>query len=801
MYLKIIPFNFENGKQELVQVQKNDKVLLLRQLISNRYGQPVERLRLISMGKVLEDLTADGTDALLYNAYGVKENQVINVSLKPLLCDPTSEPVPAAAITTTAATTTAVTTVAVPETTAVPPLEVGAPASSSVVPEPAFAIPPELKEEEWICPRCKNNPLVKKCKECGCQGCELKDGNPMICDQCEMYWHFECAGLDKEPEEEHWFCPDCVNKDVSKVIAEGQGIKSSSKKAKMPSATQTKNWGGGMACAGKQKSCVIVDKDHIGPIPGVHVGQSWLYRLQCSEWGVHRPPVGGIGGGEKTGCQSIVLAAGYPEDKDGGEEFTYTGSGGRDLKTGNKRTGSQTSDQAMDRFNLALAMTCAAKLDKINGADAGDDWQKSRPIRVVRGEKLGMHHPEFAPAKGQRYDGLYKVVKYWKEKGKSDFLVWRFAMRRDDPDPAPWTEEGKQRIKDLGLRMVYPEKTTDGEDTENRNKENIQGKGKGKGKAPETLLETAKIKKYMVPADVVQMIQADARDARIWDDVLAQEFWSEYEFLHYVFATAFACCVCAERITNPVTTTCSHVACQKCLQKATKEEARCPWCRHDLKDPTTGKVSYATNKELIAILKHINWAYAGGSLPERYRVSAKGTKAEKVEVQVKETKAEKVEVQVKGTKAEKVEVQVKGTKAEKMVQIKGTKAEKKVQIKGTKAEKMVQIKGTKAEKMVQIKGTKAEKMVQIKGTKTEKMVQIKGTKVEKMVQIKGKAVIKMTPAVKRKAVEKEMVQRTLDELDFVQVPKKVKVASAESAVANGTARLAKRAKFEVVVEI
>ncbi|RUO96083.1 PUA-like domain-containing protein [Jimgerdemannia flammicorona] len=123
------------------------------------------------------------------------------------------------------------------------------------------------------------------------------------------------------------------------------------------------------------------------------------------------PPVGGIAGGEKTGCQSIVLAAGYPEDKDGGEEFTYTGSGGRDLKTGNKRTSSQTSDQAMDRFNLALAMTCAAKLDKKNGADAGDDWQKSRPIRVVRGEKLGMHHPEFAPAKGQRYDGLYKVVK------------------------------------------------------------------------------------------------------------------------------------------------------------------------------------------------------------------------------------------------------------------------------------------------------------------------------------------------------------------------------------------------------
>ncbi|RUP43119.1 hypothetical protein BC936DRAFT_137579 [Jimgerdemannia flammicorona] len=243
MYLKVVPFNIVNGQQELVQVQKNDKISLLRQLISDKYGQPVERLRLISTGKVLEDSTADGTDALLYNTYGLKDNQVINVSLKPLPRDPTPEP-----------TTT---TVAVPESTAVPPPEVGVSASASVEPELTLVIPPELNEEEWVCPRCKNNPRVKKCKECGCQGCQLKDGNPMFCDQCEMYWHFECAGLDKEPVEDHWFCPDCVNKDVSKVIAEGQGIKSSSKKAKMPSATQTKNWGGGMACAGTQKSCII----------------------------------------------------------------------------------------------------------------------------------------------------------------------------------------------------------------------------------------------------------------------------------------------------------------------------------------------------------------------------------------------------------------------------------------------------------------------------------------------------------------------------------------------------------------
>ena len=52
--------------------------------------------------------------------------------------------------------------------------------------------------------------------------------------------------------------------------------------------------------------------------------------------------------------------------------------------------------------------------------------------------------------------GLYKVVKYWPAKGKSGFKVWRYLLRRDDPTPAPWTEEGKQRMEEQGLSLVYP---------------------------------------------------------------------------------------------------------------------------------------------------------------------------------------------------------------------------------------------------------------------------------------------------------------------------------------------------------
>ena len=51
-----------------------------------------------------------------------------------------------------------------------------------------------------------------------------------------------------------------------------------------------------------------------------------------------------------------------------------------------------------------------------------------------------------------RYDGIYKIVKYWPEKGQSGFLVWRYLLRRDDPDPAPWTAAGRRRILELGIQ-------------------------------------------------------------------------------------------------------------------------------------------------------------------------------------------------------------------------------------------------------------------------------------------------------------------------------------------------------------
>lgn len=69
-----------------------------------------------------------------------------------------------------------------------------------------------------------------------------------------------------------------------------------------------------------------------------------------SESGIHRPHVAGIHGRENEGAYSIVLSGGYDEDVDDGEEFTYSGSGGRDL-SGNKRTAKQSMDQKLTHMN------------------------------------------------------------------------------------------------------------------------------------------------------------------------------------------------------------------------------------------------------------------------------------------------------------------------------------------------------------------------------------------------------------------------------------------------------------------
>ncbi|KAJ1958726.1 hypothetical protein EC988_000131 [Linderina pennispora] len=436
------------------------------------------------------------------------------------------------------------------------------------------------------CDVCKND-SAKDCKSCGCTECGGKDDeeHTLSCDECGRFFHMRCLypPLTTVPEED-WFCPDCFNKNEGVVEGE-KTFGKSARKAKMPSATQTKSWGGGMACVGTTKKCTIVDKDHTGPIPGVHVGQSWRYRIHVSESGVHRPPVGGIAGKSSTPAVSIVLAAGYPEDEDHGDEFIYTGSGGYDL-SGNKRTAKvQVFDQELTRQNLSLARACAAPINADVGAEAAD-WRSSSPIRVCRSYKVAKKHPEFAPAEGVRYDGIYKIYKYRKERGHSGPYVWRFWFRRDDPEPMPWTPEGQLRAKELGLELYDP----DGANADGRS---------------HTLRKpTASSSVRVLPNAVLrELIRLDSANDRIWTEVLKATFSSESAFLEAVTERMFICAVCQELVQMPVTTPCGHNACAKCLCRSLNHSTDCPVCRASIKEMgDKERIMAGVNQNLVNVI-------------------------------------------------------------------------------------------------------------------------------------------------------------------------------------------------------
>jgi len=442
---------------------------------------------------------------------------------------------------------------------------------------------------EMDCDKCKKNPK-RKCKDCGCRKCGGKDKEDtiMMCDECNDGYHMECLGLSSLPEEDEWFCPRCKNE--NNIIAAG-GKAMAARERKQGS---TRDWGRGQATEGRTKECNIVPKDHFGPIPGVEVGMCWQYRIQVSEEGIHRPHVAGIAGSakgvmEKRGCQSIVLSGGYEDDTDYGDSFLYTGSGGRDL-SGNKRTAAQSSDQTLDRYNEAIAYSCVVRPVTTAGANAGDKWREGKPVRVTRAWKA-KKHSDFAPEEGFRYDGIYKVKRYWQETGRSSFKVWRYEFIRDDPSPAPWTEEGKAIIEREGYTCIM-------RDPE-QNKKTAKRKNSDDDDHDENEAPKKARKQYEINPEWRAAMDKDTRNKKMWDQVLEKELYSRMDLLDQV-KEVLTCQICFELPNQQVTTECGHNICGGCLRSSFEaENFKCPSCRHDLgEDMDTNNV----NRELEAVL-------------------------------------------------------------------------------------------------------------------------------------------------------------------------------------------------------
>lgn len=479
------------------------------------------------------------------------------------------------------------------------------------------------------CKHCKDNP-TKACRWCNCHACGIKQDpdKQLLCDECDMAFHIYCLDppLTSIPNDDDWYCPGCRN-DSTEVVRAGEKLKDSKKKSKMASAnsTTTRDWGKGMACVGRTKQCTIVPSNHYGPIPGVPVGSQWKFRVQVSESGAHRPHVAGIHGRSTDGAFSLVLAGGYEDDVDDGNEFTYTGSGGRDL-SGNKRTAEQSCDQKLTNMNRALAINCNASVNEKDGAEA-KNWKGGKPVRVIRSCK-GRKHSKYSPEDGNRYDGIYKVVKYWPEQGKSGFLVWRYLLKRDDDEPAPWTRDGKERIKKLGLTMQYPEGYLEAQAAKEKEKENkneseeeeeektpSKGKRKRASKGRDSAKSSPvkgtpkkmKVEVYKLTKEQKGFIQEDEPNRKLWDEAmtslsLGPKFVNKVEEM-------FLCICCQEVVFQPITTECQHNVCRECLKRSFNAEVyTCPACRHDL-----GKnYTMAINKPLQAILNQFFPGYSSG---------------------------------------------------------------------------------------------------------------------------------------------------------------------------------------------
>lgn len=174
---------------------------------------------------------------------------------------------------------------------------------------------------------------------------------------------------------------------------------------------------------------VLYPVKQIGNISGIDVGHQFYSRAEMVAVGFHSHWLNGIdflGQAYAKGelghytfpiAVAIVLSGMYEDDLDNAEDVIYTGQGGHDL-TGNKR---QIRDQVLERGNLALK----------NCVD------QDVPVRVIRGHESTSSYS----GKVYTYDGLYKVIKYWAEKGISGFTVFKFRLRRLEGQPILTTNQ------------------------------------------------------------------------------------------------------------------------------------------------------------------------------------------------------------------------------------------------------------------------------------------------------------------------------------------------------------------------
>ncbi|XP_024993871.1 E3 ubiquitin-protein ligase ORTHRUS 2-like isoform X2 [Cynara cardunculus var. scolymus] len=349
------------------------------------------------------------------------------------------------------------------------------------------------------------------------------------------------------------------------------------------------------ACSGK--IFVTVPPDHFGPIlaendpdrgMGVLVGETWEDRMECRQWGAHLPHVAGICGQSDYGAQSVALSGGYEDDEDHGEWFLYTGSGGRDL-SGNKRTNkTQSFDQKFDKSNEALRVSC----------------KKGYPVRVVRSHKE--KRSAYAPEKGVRYDGIYRIEKCWRKPGIQGYKVCRYLFVRCDNDPAPWTSD---EIGDRPRPLPIIKELKDATDVTERKS------------SPSWDYDEKACWLWKIPPPGSRK-HAESRDVEVGTNIKKVRRKTQMMSVSERLLKEFCCLICHKVMNLPLTTPCAHNFCKSCLQdtfagqtfikertcegrrtlRAQKNIMKCPSCSNDISEYLQNP---QVNRELMSVIESL----------------------------------------------------------------------------------------------------------------------------------------------------------------------------------------------------
>lgn len=112
-------------------------------------------------------------------------------------------------------------------------------------------------------------------------------------------------------------------------------------------------------------------------------------------------------------------------------------------------------------------------------------------------------------------------MKYYPDTGKSGFRVWKYVLRRDDPAPAPWTNEGKKRIISLGLKLLYPDgyleamkKTT----SSSKKRPALDDSEITSPKKNKIQFKKLEQESYKIEDELINLIKEDKLNAKLWDE-------------------------------------------------------------------------------------------------------------------------------------------------------------------------------------------------------------------------------------------------------------------------------------------